>query len=638
RDKKYTEAVAELVQAVKDNKPNKVAKIFKKNQDRAKELANAVCSDSKWSILCHAAHAGFVEIANMLTTSGAVVNATTPEGETALYLASRSGHVGVVTVLCGAPDIDINLANTRGETSLFVAAALNKTEVVNKLVDQKKICLNQATIDGQTPVFIAAFRDYENVVARLAQAEADVNVSTSEKETPLSVCISNSHENIFDILLGTNKVDTRQLVNDGKTLLSLAVEADNQLFVRALLLCSDVNQLGANELTPLLTAIFHDLFNMADMLLKADGIDKNCKSKDKKTPAHFAAGNGNLSILKLLYDNSVKIDQPDDDRKIPLDYAVDEECRLFLIQNMPKPTPIINTEGIDANKLARSYIIPRSNYQIKYKLGEGGFGAVYSAIHPGWGGVAVKQLHVNMQDGRARDEFFKEVNTMMQLRHPNVVMLYGVCLEQNTFSIVMERMTGSLADFLYIFHGDSTQTPLEVCVDWALNIASGLSYLHYLQILHRDLKAANILFNGKVCKLSDFGISRPIDSATIRGGHVAGTIWWLDPEVLDSDPTSNKSMTFASDVYSFGVTLWEIVSTKTPFSNIAAGITEAAQIERIVQGEREAIPADCDPKIANLIGRCWAQRAEDRPRITEVRNALEVMHKEIEESKYAAKQ
>lgn len=171
------------------------------------------------------------------------------------------------------------------------------------------------------------------------------------------------------------------------------------------------------------------------------------------------------------------------------------------------------------------------------------------------------------------DDFLKEVEILNNLRHPNVVLYMGMCIQINRYSLVTEYLEeGSLFDQLHKKHTIlSTDRIFEIVED----IVMGMVYLHAKNILHRDLKSSNVLIGDdwKV-KLCDFGLSEMHSKKKMKVGRARiGTYQWMAPEVLRKE----KNIGFSADVYSFGMVLWELLTHKIPFED-----NMPAQIEGLV--------------------------------------------------------
>ncbi|KAK9814855.1 hypothetical protein WJX73_000289 [Symbiochloris irregularis] len=285
--------------------------------------------------------------------------------------------------------------------------------------------------------------------------------------------------------------------------------------------------------------------------------------------------------------------------------------------------------------------LARNLWQVDYKdldvqdqIGEGSFGRVYLAK---WREttVAVKVLagaapspddgeEEQRQHRRLLDSLEKEASMMAQMRHPNVVLYLGLCLEPPC--VVTEYCArGSLSDVLKRAANNSTMASQ---LDWsrrlnmALDAAKGMHYLHQSNppVIHRDLKSPNLLVDRhwrvRVC---DFNLSRVMEQTAVLSSMAASNPRWLAPEIL-----GGRGYTFSSDVYSFGIILWELITWRLPWHDcgpwqVVALVTEGHQRPDVPTREAsrgtgfEGYDAYC-----SLMRDCWAQEATDRPTFEEV--------------------
>ncbi|GMN61965.1 hypothetical protein TIFTF001_031049 [Ficus carica] len=208
------------------------------------------------------------------------------------------------------------------------------------------------------------------------------------------------------------------------------------------------------------------------------------------------------------------------------------------------------------------------------KLGEGGFGPVYRGTLDDGQEIAVKRLTLGSEQGV--NEFKTEVKLISKLQHRNLVRLNGCCIEGEEKILVYEYMPNRSLDY-FIF--DENQRKL---LEWRkrfqiiCGIGRGLLYLHQdsrLRIIHRDLKASNILLDNEMNpKISDFGLARIFggDEAEEKTNRVIGTLGYIAPEYAFGGLFSIKS-----DVFSFGILVLEIVNgnKSSGFHHENSGIT-----------------------------------------------------------------
>ncbi|XP_006348929.1 probable LRR receptor-like serine/threonine-protein kinase At1g07650 [Solanum tuberosum] len=203
------------------------------------------------------------------------------------------------------------------------------------------------------------------------------------------------------------------------------------------------------------------------------------------------------------------------------------------------------------------------NFDPANKIGEGGFGSVYKGLLSDGTVIAVKQLSAKSKQGTR--EFLNEIGMISAVQHPNLVKLYGCCIQGNQLLLVYEYMENNCVSRVLFGKGPIGKMKL----DWStrkkicLGIARGLAYLHEessLKIVHRDIKTSNILldkdFNPKI---SDFGLAKlHEDDTTHISTRIAGTVGYMAPEYAMRGYLTSKA-----DIYSYGVVALEIISGKS---------------------------------------------------------------------------
>eukprot|EP00252_Welwitschia_mirabilis_P021334 TRINITY_DN5455_c1_g2_i2.p1 TRINITY_DN5455_c1_g2~~TRINITY_DN5455_c1_g2_i2.p1 ORF type:complete len:677 (+),score=37.45 TRINITY_DN5455_c1_g2_i2:95-2125(+) len=200
------------------------------------------------------------------------------------------------------------------------------------------------------------------------------------------------------------------------------------------------------------------------------------------------------------------------------------------------------------------------NFHEDLKIGEGGFGVVYKGTLADGQEIAVKKLSVRSL--RGKQEFINEIKLVAKVQHRNLISLLGCCTEGSNRILVFEYVPNKSLDKI-LFGQDDRRI-----LDWnrrykiILGVARGLRYLHEdckLKIIHRDIKASNILLDQKFNpKIADFGLARLFpDEQSYIETRIAGTYGYMAPEYAIKGQLSTKA-----DVYSFGVLLLETLTGK----------------------------------------------------------------------------
>jgi len=174
--------------------------------------------------------------------------------------------------------------------------------------------------------------------------------------------------------------------------------------------------------------------------------------------------------------------------------------------------------------------------------------------------------------------------------------------------IVTELMEkGSLKDIIKREGAPS----FEQTIQYAIDIADAMSYVHYYGIIHRDLKCDNILVNrDNVAKVADLGLAREID---IDNGMtvMAGTPKWEAPEVLVAKKGKGRQYSTSADVWSYGMLLYEMVSGEDPFSDVH----DIFELKKVIvnKGKRPKIPKTTNKELKALMKECWKSEPDKRP-------------------------
>ncbi|KAG8006293.1 Mitogen-activated protein kinase kinase kinase 11, partial [Nibea albiflora] len=289
-------------------------------------------------------------------------------------------------------------------------------------------------------------------------------------------------------------------------------------------------------------------------------------------------------------------------------------------------------------------------------IGVGGFGKVYRGT---WKGalVAVKaarqdpdeDISVTAQNVR------QEARLFAMLTHPNIIALKGVCLQEPNLCLIMEYASGGPLSRALA----GRRIPPHVLVNWAVQIAKGMLYLHseaIVPVIHRDLKSNNNSLFANIClirshtdisvqpypeiggvllaepienecmegltlKITDFGLAREWHKTTKMS--TAGTYAWMAPEVI-------KSSTFSkgSDVWSYGVLLWELLTGEAPYKGIdGLAVAYGVAVNKLTL----PIPSTCPEPFVQLMEECWDQDPHRRPNFSSILTQLTALERQVKE-------
>ncbi|XP_008811868.1 serine/threonine-protein kinase STY46-like isoform X2 [Phoenix dactylifera] len=252
------------------------------------------------------------------------------------------------------------------------------------------------------------------------------------------------------------------------------------------------------------------------------------------------------------------------------------------------------------------------------KVASGSYGDLYHGAYCSQD-VAIKVLKPEHVNADMQREFAQEVYIMRKVRHKNVVQFIGACSKPPNLCIVTEFMQGgSVYDFL---HKQKGVFKLPALLRVAIDVSKGMNYLHQNNIIHRDLKAANLLMDEKeAVKVADFGVARVKSQSGVMTAET-GTYRWMAPEVIEHKPYDHKA-----DVFSFGILLWELLTGKLPYEYLTP---LQAAVGVVQKGLRPTIPKHTNPKLAELLEKCWQQDPAQRPDFSEILEILQFLAKEV---------
>ncbi|KAH6850102.1 kinase-like domain-containing protein [Chaetomium sp. MPI-CAGE-AT-0009] len=240
----------------------------------------------------------------------------------------------------------------------------------------------------------------------------------------------------------------------------------------------------------------------------------------------------------------------------------------------------LTEDGEDADEELQSFLAGESWDDSKWMkgamIGQGSFGSVYLALHAVTGELlAVKQVETpspganSQSDSRKKsmiDALKREISLLRDLRHPNIVQYLGCGSSAEYLNIFLEYVAGGSVQTMLNSYG---ALPEPLIRSFVRQILNGLSYLHNRDIIHRDIKGANILVDNKgTIKISDFGISKKLEATNILNGannnkhrpSLQGSVFWMAPEVV-----KQTSYTRKADIWSLGCLVVEMMTGQHPF-------------------------------------------------------------------------
>jgi serine/threonine-protein kinase len=247
-------------------------------------------------------------------------------------------------------------------------------------------------------------------------------------------------------------------------------------------------------------------------------------------------------------------------------------------------------------------------YALECEIGRGGMGVVYRARDVKLDRlVAIKTLPAHLAaDASIRERFLREARTAASLSHPNIVPIYRADEIGGFVFFAMGYVDGeSLAERI---QARGSISPPEV-VRALCDVADALSYAHGRGVVHRDVKAENILIDktsGRAM-VTDFGIARLAEAAPLTAtGQVLGTVYYMSPEQISGDSVDARS-----DVYELGVVGFYALSGRFPFNAELASAVLVAHVTKAPPSLREVAP-DAPPTLSDIIDRCLCKRPDDR--------------------------
>jgi serine/threonine-protein kinase len=245
-------------------------------------------------------------------------------------------------------------------------------------------------------------------------------------------------------------------------------------------------------------------------------------------------------------------------------------------------------------------------YRITRVIGRGRMGIVFEGTEDGGEPVALKVVTTELsQDEVVLRRFRREVKAAQKIEHPNVVPVLDDGVEGGLPYLVQRLIPGgSLADRVT----DSGPLSLEESVRLLVGAAAGIDALHNAGLVHRDIKGANILLEGDIAYVSDFGLAKDSQASNLtRPGQALGSLDYMSPEQIRGEDVSP-----ATDIYALGCVMFEVLTGTPPFGGRPSMRVLFAHLQE-PPPDLSTQRRDIQPAVARAISRALEKEPEDRP-------------------------
>jgi len=252
---------------------------------------------------------------------------------------------------------------------------------------------------------------------------------------------------------------------------------------------------------------------------------------------------------------------------------------------------------------------PLRFWTVLFDLGDGAFGKVVKVCSKEDPNLMAAAKSMDIKDEEELDGLLVEIEILSQCKHVNVVGLLACYLNENRLSMMLEFCAGGAVDSLMI----KLQRPLtEPQIAFiARGVCAALDYLHANLVIHRDLKAGNILLTSNACvKLADFGVSAKMKDRNERRDSFIGTPYWMAPEVMVCETLKDQPYDCMADIWSLGITLIEMAQMNPPHHQISP-------FRVIIKIQKSAPPTLDQPKkwsiyFNDFIAKCLIKNPNER--------------------------
>lgn len=309
-----------------------------------------------------------------------------------------------------------------------------------------------------------------------------------------------------------------------------------------------------------------------DTALKQTIADKNLIDSFYQTSLKFhQAGNLEQALKLLEWNLTSGIKHPQSQLKLSQwqseEREKDKKSVTQTTEDAFDKTMVIDKRETTVVRALPGYPMEKfGRYQVNGVLGKGAMGVVYRGVDPKINrDVAIKTLPITDISSesdvvQSRQRFFREAETAGNLNHANIVTIYDVGEEGELGYIAMDLLTGApLSEFVK----PQNRLPAPLVYQLMIQIADALEYAHSQNVVHRDIKPGNIIFDDDIQRVTvtDFGIAYVADSSKTGSGTIVGSPYYMSPEQVSGAPLDGRS-----DIFSLGVTFYQLLSGYLPFT------------------------------------------------------------------------
>mmetsp|Transcript_94675 Transcript_94675/g.276847 ORF Transcript_94675/g.276847 Transcript_94675/m.276847 type:complete len:571 (+) Transcript_94675:59-1771(+) len=514
---------------------------------------------------------------------------------------------------------------------LCYAASNGDLDVVKKLLE-KGVEVNSRDYDQRSALHLASCNGHLEVVQHLISARADVQALDRWGHTVLDDAVTNGYEDVQAALrsFGAELGETPRAMKS---------------FADGLKLCS--------------AAALGDVTTM--MRLESEGTDLNAVDYDGRSALHVASANGQLELVEWLLSSKANANARDKFGLTCLAEAVrngHENVAKVLRDKGAKPADL---ESLRLSSNFEHWAIPSKEVELGKILSKTLKSCIYIATWRGTRVVAKTSgpltrstsgasiVDLASQDDSeesthaiAAKEVLHEIQLLSTMRHPDLVMFLGACLDSSPPFFITEYMEGGDLERYYMSRSKqgnhSFRPSWDLFLKWASAVARALCFLHSRPIIHRDLKPLNLLLNRTLdLKVTDFGISKLVRPEALGGSSLkgdgrmsggVGTWRYMAPEVVRYEQYTDRV-----DIYSFALILWFMYTGLQPFVAQFGNDAEVV-LKEYLQG-KEPRPdvtytgSRCGPTIPRALHEflqdCWHETTAFRPSAHDCTKRLETM-------------